>query len=67
MTTYYAAVKYALADPPELKIQLLREGLQMIAMSLIDEFGCDLGDVREWCEEAAGAAEWSDLERRPAL
>jgi hypothetical protein len=59
MTTYYAAVKYALDDPPDRKIASLRDGLSDIAMALIEEHGCDLGDVQEWLENAAGAAEWS--------
>jgi hypothetical protein len=59
MTMYYAAVKYALDDPPARKVDALRDGLETIAMALIEEHGIDLEQVREWLSNAESAAEWS--------
>lgn len=59
MTLYYAAVKYAVDDTDAAKVKALREGLETIAMALIEEFGQSIDDVLEALENAHSAAEWS--------
>ena len=59
MTTYYAAIKYPVDASTAEKVKALRDGLELVAMELIEEHGCDLADVEEWLENAALAAEWS--------
>jgi arginine/lysine/ornithine decarboxylase len=59
VTTYYAAVKYAVDATDETKITALRTGLRDMAGALVEEFGVPLEDVERWLDDAYSAAEES--------
>lgn len=57
MTTYYAVVKYAIDDDEKIKRRALTEGLGMICMQLVAEFGFTLDQIENALANAQGEAE----------
>lgn len=50
-----AVVKYPVEATDEKKIRELRDGLQLVAMELID-LGCSVDQVEQWLDEAGMSA-----------
>ena len=59
MTTYYAAVKWPLnANADEIRTAI-RNGLEGLALTAVEEYGVSLDTVREWLDLAANSAEYA--------
>lgn len=56
MTVMRAVVRYPRDATDAEKIRELRDGLQFVAMELID-LGCSVDQVEDWLEEAAMSAQ----------
>lgn len=51
-----AVVRYRPHDGPKHKIKALREGLEAIAVELVEDHGVELEKVEQWLEDAADEA-----------
>lgn len=56
VTTMRAVVRYPVDATPGEKVRELRDGLNDVAMELV-QLGCTLGQVMQWLEDAAAYAE----------
>jgi hypothetical protein len=57
VTTYRAAVKYAVDATDDEKIAALKQGIVDCALELA-ELGVPFGAIEDVCEEAVSAVEW---------